>query len=145
MAMLSASNALIGRDVVPLFVYGSLRRFGTLHAHWLDGVVTDAEDAHALGYRLYRPRAGWFPYMVRVDETAASETGEATYGDLLWVRTGERLNDLIRMETDAGYDLSLVDVQTNYAFTIPALSFVWQRGRGSDWEPVTFNDWLTAT
>lgn len=135
----NASNVLTGHDIVPLFVYGSLRKGGVLHDSWLGDIVRDIEPATAAGYALFRPGQGWFPYMCRMDDNRG-----CTYGDLMWVKSGPELNELVRMEMNAGYEVDLVEVDASYTFTLPALTFVWQRPLPRGCEVVPHNDWLMA-
>jgi gamma-glutamylcyclotransferase (GGCT)/AIG2-like uncharacterized protein YtfP len=122
-----------GPDVIPLFVYGTLRPGGTLYDHYFDTDVVDSERACAAGYSLRT--TGWFPVM-------APEAEEISFGDVLWVRKGMGLMAAIRMELNAGYSLELVDVElAGMTEPMPALSFIWH-GNVADMPRVTFNDWM---
>lgn len=119
---------------VAMFVYGTLQVGEPLHS-WIRDAVIDSEDATASGFRLvYHPLLG-YPRMVE-------GFGEVR-GQVLWVDADHR--DVVRtidMEVLAGYDLAVVNVETDgMVEPIPAVTFLFTGALSDDWLPVVDNDW----
>jgi gamma-glutamylcyclotransferase (GGCT)/AIG2-like uncharacterized protein YtfP len=126
-------------QVVPLFVYGTLRPGGALYDRWIGPAVVDSERATVAGHRLVTWRGGSFPLMV---EGAAA----LTTGTLLWCdRRHPAFVRTLRMEMNAGYTLSMVQSEVeSVTGDLPALSFTWDRPV-FDAVPVPFNDWFATS
>lgn len=104
---------------VPLFVYGTLRPGGRLHASWIGPDVETSTPAQAYGYSLRMHASIPYPFMVKDDL-------DTTVGDLLWIRPRSvRLVETAVMEMNAGYDAAIIEVEDANGIEVPSLAFVW--------------------
>jgi gamma-glutamylcyclotransferase (GGCT)/AIG2-like uncharacterized protein YtfP len=124
-----------GPDVIPMFVYGTLRPGCDLH-YWIQDAVVDHEPATVVGYELRD--LGPYPLMIRAE-------GQVVYGELLWVkRSHPSTMRTIGMELASGYTLDMPEVEGDMVnLPIPALCFVWDRIDAAASLPrVPENDWI---
>lgn len=121
-------------EIVPVFVYGTLRPGGALYRHWLEGVVVEHHHGTAPGYGLWCANTHSYPML-------CPTPGATAQGDILWVKRGPQLNRTVAMECNAGYTLTTIDVACDkLILPTPAVTFLWERStRGL--HPVPFNDW----
>jgi gamma-glutamylcyclotransferase (GGCT)/AIG2-like uncharacterized protein YtfP len=91
-------------DLVPVFVYGTLRPSFN-RASWLDSITVDTAQGFVTGFSLYKQDSLDYPFAVVSD----NET-DTVQGDLVVVKYGQELVDLIEMEIAAGYVLREVPV-----------------------------------
>lgn len=134
--MLELSRLDNAPNIVPMFVYGTLRPGGRLHDWWIKDAVVDTEPAVVTGFSL-RDLAGAYPLMVR-------EVGQITHGDILWLdRNHPYVYDTIQMELETGYTLDMIEADVNAAVPIPVLAFIWT-GDGGGLPRVPSNDWIAT-
>lgn len=82
---------------IPLFVYGTLRPEHRLHDMLARDVITH-KPAELHGARMYVPEGYWFPIIVNTENH-----DDVVYGDLLLMRDGDAMREVIKMELGAGY------------------------------------------
>ena len=127
-------------EPVPMFVYGTLRP-GMALSHYLAGVTVKQEPAVARGYHLLRYPMYGYPHMVK-------RKGGVVRGDLLWVEPSPNLDWVVGMETRAGYDATMIEVEVpGVAITHSALSFVYHvsEAEQSKMMNVPDNDWSSVS
>lgn len=134
--MVDILDRLWERSEVPLFAYGTLRQGSTRHG-WVQNILTkQPQRCHTeRGYDLMRHMVLDYPLMVR--------TGDENFvhGELQWLRVGNELLELVHMELDAGFVMSLVNINwDSFAEPVPALSFLMPRTPKAT--PIATGDWL---
>ena len=133
--MLESFDSPGSPDVIPLFVYGTLRTGQGLH-DWIADAVVDSEPATVVGYELRD--LGPYPLMIPAE-------GQVVYGELMWVkRTHPATMRTIAMELRSGYTLDMPEVEgDNVNVPIPALCFVYPDALAASRLPrVPENDWI---
>lgn len=122
---------------IPLFVYGTLRPEHRLH-DMLERDVISHKPAELHGARMFVPEGYWFPIVVMTNDQ-----NDVVYGDLMLMRDGEALRDVVKMELGAGYRMKGSYVWCEGQM-IRATSFIYTRvpegsnqiisGDWSEWE-----------
>lgn len=129
---------------VPVFVYGSL--LSGLHNHPMAerALVNPPYKARTTsGYKLYSNHGASFPYL------AEDAEGGVVQGEVLHMKEGRELDQIISMELGAGYDGKVIKVEVQGAtdgpedwVEIQALAFIHREDRATArGEHVTDGDW----
>lgn len=123
--------------LVNLFVYGTLRPGGTLYDHWISEAVEEIYEIATTRGSLYHVHSGpGFLYPVaKLDEKGLVR------GTVLRCRAGSpALAETIRMETNAGYEVWLVEVNVLGLGMFPCKSFHYPHSPKG--KKIVSGDWL---
>lgn len=121
----------------PIFVYGTLRPGGTLYGMAEFHLVRRPELALTSGYALYANKSNTYPYLVK------GEPNDIVTGSLLVLPEGEAFERIIQMEMGAGYDVEILDIQTENLGDMRAFGFVLPKQRSQFLgRRIESGDWL---
>lgn len=126
-------------EVLPFYLYGTARGGEPLF-DWLRPIAHAMTLAKAPGTELLMHKDNSaYPYLV----SHRPARKPYTWGDLMLLERGERLNEFVRMEIGVGYVLEGIAVEHDMPGVEQyALAFVWRNSR-KGMSPLGSSSWLT--
>lgn len=135
-------------DILPLFVYGTLRPGQPLYSVIQPALLAAPVKACVYGWELYANRSGSYPYMTEARDAGMlrDKQTDPVRGTLMLCDLGHRaVRDVHRIES--GYDFTAVDVHyrnhDNEEKVMPGYAYTVGSGRwGLLGEYITDGDWV---